>query len=170
MLNASTVKYVNVEVFGVKVPVLRKLTPEGPLRFTVPDPAANVALSLILKILSTVVVGLVPPKVVVKAVEPSPMVRPPKTRVPAVPAQEAPFEPMQLLPEAEDRMVVVPPEDWFKVWEEATLMFPELALAVLPTVRALEPRLKVPDLTFRSFLASTATPAVKLPVPLIFRL
>lgn len=41
---------------------------------------------------------------------------------------------------------------------------------MLPTVKAFEPIRSEPDLTLSSLLAVTATPAVKLPVPLILRL
>ena len=100
-----------VAVPAVKVPDLVNGVPEEVMRKVEPVPALKVALAVMLNVASTVVVGVVPPKVVVKVVAPSPMVKPPKTRVPAVPAQEAPVEPKQLEPEAEPNMVVVPPED-----------------------------------------------------------
>lgn len=102
--------YLKVEVFGVSVPFFTNTLPEF-FRFTVPEPASNVAFAVMLKAVSTVVVGFVPPNVVVKAVAASPMVREPNTKVPAVPAHEAPFEPRQLEPEAEPNIVVVPPDD-----------------------------------------------------------
>ena len=161
--------YWKVEVLGVRLPFFTKTFPEF-FRLTVPEPASNVALAVIDRAVSTVVVGLVPPKVVVKVVAASPMVRVPKTNVPAVPAQEAPLEPMQLEPEAEDLIVVVPPADWFKVWDDQTLIEPELVTEVEPTVKALLPMTRLPDLTLSSLVASTATPAVNVPVPLTLRL
>lgn len=87
--------------------------PEEVKRIVEPLPASKVALAVMLKVESIVVVGLVPPKVVVKVVALSPMVRLPNTKVPAVPAQEEPMEPKQFEPEAELKIVVVPLE--FKV-------------------------------------------------------
>lgn len=160
--------YLIVEALPVNVPFTTSGVPEL-VRVVVALPAFKVALAVTVKTLSTVVV-VVPPKVVVKTVAASPMDKLPKTRVPAVPAQDAPFEPMQLEPEAELFMVVVPALPWLSVWPEATLTEPELALEVEPTVRAFEPTRSVPDLTLSSLAASIATPAVKLPVPLILRL
>ena len=49
-------------------------------------------------------------------------------------------------------------------------MFPELVLAVLPTLTLLPAMARVPPLMVRLFFASTATPAVKVPAPLIVKL
>lgn len=159
-----------VAVPAVKVPDLVKGVPEEVMRRVEPVPALNVAEAVMFRTPSTVVVGVVPPKVAVKVVAPSPMVSPPKTRVPAVPAQEAPVEPIQFVPEAEPKIVVVPAEPWFRVSPEATLIEPELATPVEPTVKALEPMMRLPSKTERLLSAVTATPAVKVPVPLISRL
>ena len=100
-----------VPVAGVKVPVFVKTVP-FPVRLMVePVPPLSVALAATVSRVATVTVGLVPPMVVVIAVEPSPMVRLPNVMVPAVPAQEDPLAPTQLVPEALERTVVVALED-----------------------------------------------------------
>lgn len=144
--------------------------PEEVSRMVEPVPAFNVALAVIVKVESMVVVGFVPPKVVVKVVALSPMVSEPNTRVPAVPAQDAPLLPKQFEPEAEDLIVVVPPLAWFRVWPDATLIEPELATPVEPTMSALLPMTSEPERTHKSLSVVTATPAAKFPVPLISKL
>lgn len=139
-------------------------------RFVPPLPPLKVALAVMERVVSTVAVGVpaLAPKVVVKVVAASPIVKVPNTNVPAVPAQEAPLEPMQFAPPPLLLMVVVPLE--LKVWLEATLIDPELATEVEPTVKALLPISKEPEVTVSSLVASTATPAVNVPVPLMVRL
>ena len=160
-----------VAVPAVNVPDLVNGVPEEVIRKVEPVPAFNVADAVMFKTPSIVVVGVVPPKVVVKAVEASPMVRLPNTTVPTVPPQDAPVvEPMQLAPEADPKIVVVPAAAWLSVSPEATLIEPELATPVEPTIKALVPRYRLPSRTLSSLSAVMATPAVNVPVPLISRL
>ena len=152
--------YWTVEVEGVKVPPKVNGVPVAD-RVIVPLPASRVAFAVIFKVPAIVIAGEVPPKVVVTVVEPSPIVRLKSERVPAVPAHEAPLEPMQFAPEAELNIVVVAEEDWVNDWLAATLILPESVLDVLPTVKLFPAIAKVPAVMVRLFFASAATPAVK---------
>jgi len=144
-----------------------------PVKINSAMPLLRVALVVTVNTVATVtVVPLLPlsPSTVEKVVEPLPMVRFPKVMVPEVPEQEAALAPIQLLPEVLESTGVVPPEDWVKVWDAATLIFPELALALLPTVKLLPAMAKVPPETTKSCLASTSNVALNVPVPLMVKL
>lgn len=143
----------------LKLPALVKL----PATFSVEAPAVNVALAKIDKVFATVIDGVVPPNVVVNVVVPSPMVRPPRVIVPTVPTHDAPLEPIQFAPAALLNIVVVEPEVCVKLCPLATLILPELAAPVEPTVKVFAAMANVPAVTVRFSSATIAAWAVYVP-------